>query len=199
MTEALIIKPSELDASISELRDMASCLVVHNQGTYVEGCEVVRLGRAKMKAIGFALDPGIESARSHLDELRSRKKQLCNLITEIISPIETMCETWRSQEKQEALAEEKSLNGAGHVTPNIPVVDGIRGRTNYSATVVDEDALFEAYAKACSGRQIKRKAFLRQFLTVNTKALNEHARKLKNPAMLEASIPGVRGEAKESI
>lgn len=199
MTEALIVKQSELDASVAELRSMASSLVVSDQGTYVEGCELVRLGRTKMKAIGFALDPGIDSARSHLEELRNRKKQLCNLIIEITSPIETMCESWRSREKEEAKAEEKSLNGNGHVEPNIPTVDGIRGRTNYSATVVSEDALFEAYAKACSGRQIKRKAFLRQFLTINTKALNEYARKLKNPRILEDSLPGIRGEAKESI
>lgn len=190
-TAEIVTKPADLESNLTLLRAEAAQLQVKDQVSYTRAAQLIRRGRDILKIIDAMLDPGIRA-------LREQKREKVGQVNQIIVPLEFEAEAWRSTEKALAQLEQESVSD-GIVQPNIPTVAGIRGRTNYYGVVIDEDALIEAYAKACAERQIKRKAFLRQFICADTQAINAEARRIKDPAKLQRLVPGVRGEAKESI
>ena len=75
------VKPIETKLTI--LRARAEQIQVTDQTSYAAACQIVLDGRAEVKAIGFVLDPGIESAKGHLDTLRNQKKGFVDQITPI--------------------------------------------------------------------------------------------------------------------
>ena len=68
MATAEIIKP--LEVGLATLRQRVEAITVRNAEDYVAVCELVKEGRSYIKDVGFKLDPGISSARDHLDFLR---------------------------------------------------------------------------------------------------------------------------------
>jgi hypothetical protein len=88
------------------------------------------------------------------------------------------------QEQQRRLANHQDIK----VKPNTPTVSGTRGRVNYYAEIVNEDALIDAWAASTGVRR----TYLRQFIMVNATALGKEARAVKNSTSLNANIPGVR-------
>ena len=77
------------------------------------------------------------------------------------------------------------------VESNIPKVAGIKGRTNWQATSIDEEVLVAAFLKE-PGR-------LRPYIQANEKAIGELVRSVKDKARAEALIPGIVVESEESV
>jgi hypothetical protein len=77
------------------------------------------------------------------------------------------------------------------VEANIPKVAGIKGRTNWRATSIDEHVLVAAFLKE-PGR-------LRPYIQANEKTIGEFVRSVKDKAKAEAAIPGIVVESEESV
>lgn len=102
------MKPIENKLSI--LKSEAEAIRVHDAATYSVACQIAVEVRAEVKAIGFALDPGIESARRHLDELRNQKKAFLDRLMPIIDIATHKAEFWKSEERKKAQAEQDRIN-----------------------------------------------------------------------------------------
>jgi hypothetical protein len=107
-TQALDLKP--IETKLAVLKKEAEAIIVSDSQTYSLACSIAVEVRAEVKAIGFALDPGIESAKRHLDELRNQKKAFLDRLTPIIDIVTRKAEFWKSEERKKAQAEEDRIN-----------------------------------------------------------------------------------------
>jgi hypothetical protein len=105
-----IIDTKPIETKLEILKKNAEAIQVTDAETYALACHIAVDVRTEVKAIGFALDPGIESARRHLDELRNQKKAFLDRLTPIIDIATRKAEFWRSEERKKAQAEEDRIN-----------------------------------------------------------------------------------------
>jgi hypothetical protein len=107
-TQALDLKP--IEAKLLTLKQMAEAIQVTDADSYSAACQIAVQGRAEVKAIGFVLDPGIQSAKNHLDELKNQKAAFVNRVTPIVDIATKKAEEWKSEERRKAQAEQDRLN-----------------------------------------------------------------------------------------
>ena len=101
-------KPIENRLAILDQR--ATAIQVKDPESYELACQIALDGRKEIKVIGFALDPGIGSAREHLETLRNRKNAFVNKVKPIVDLASGKAAAWREQERLAAEAEQKRLN-----------------------------------------------------------------------------------------
>jgi hypothetical protein len=107
-TQALDLKP--IEAKLVTLKQMAEAIQVTDAESYAAACQIAVQGRAEVKAIGFVLDPGIQSAKNHLDELKNQKAAFVNQVTPIVDIATGKAETWKRAEREAAQREQDRLN-----------------------------------------------------------------------------------------
>ena len=95
---------------VALLRSEAEAIAVINQDDYTRALTFVKGVRAYKKDVGFKLDPGIHSAREHLEFLREEKAKHIRPFDEIDKAVSARAATWREQERLAAEAEQKRLN-----------------------------------------------------------------------------------------
>lgn len=95
---------------IALLRTEEQALVVQNQDEYTRALLFVKGVRAYKKTIGFRHDPGIQSAREHLNFLREEKDKHIRPIDEIDKAVSARAGAWRENERLAAAAEERRVN-----------------------------------------------------------------------------------------
>ena len=95
---------------VAILRQEAEAIAVINQDDYTKALTFVKSLRAYKKDVGFKLDPGIHSAREHLEFLREEKAKHIRPIDELDKAVSARASTWREQERLAAQAEQKRLN-----------------------------------------------------------------------------------------
>ncbi len=95
---------------VAILRTEAEAIAVINQDDYTRALTFVKSLRAYKKDVGFKLDPGIHSAREHLEFLREEKAKHIRPIDELDKAVSARASTWREQERLAAEAEQKRLN-----------------------------------------------------------------------------------------
>lgn len=105
-----IIETKAIESKLELLKRNAEAIQVVDGQTYTLACHIAVDVRAEIKAIGFALDPGIESAKRHLDELRNQKKSFLDRLTPIIDIATRKAEFWKSEERKKAQAEQDRIN-----------------------------------------------------------------------------------------
>jgi hypothetical protein len=105
-----LVETKAIESKLAILKRNAEAIQVADGETYAIACMIAVDVRAEIKAIGFALDPGIESARRHLDELRNQKKAFLDRLTPIIDIATRKAEFWKSEERKKAQAEEDRIN-----------------------------------------------------------------------------------------
>jgi hypothetical protein len=98
-----------IESKVLSLKERAEAIQVTDQPSYVEACQIVKAGRAEIKAIGFVLDPGIGSAKEHLDKLKSDKQKFVAQVEPVVKMAETKAETWVRQEREAAAREQARL------------------------------------------------------------------------------------------
>lgn len=99
-----------IETKLSLLRDRASAIVVSDAESYSAACQIALDGRAEVKAIGFVLDPGIASAKAHLETLRNQKAGFVDRVNPIIEIAAQKAETWKAEERRKAQAEQDRIN-----------------------------------------------------------------------------------------
>ena len=101
---------AEITDKVEILRQEAAAIAVINQDDYTKALTFVKGLRAYKKDVGFKLDPGIHSAREHLEFLREEKAKHIRPIDELDKAVSARASTWREQERIAAEAEQKRLN-----------------------------------------------------------------------------------------
>jgi hypothetical protein len=109
-TNALAVDTKKIEVKLATLKERAESIVVSDAESYALACQVALDGRAEVKAIGFVLDPGIQSAKQHLERLRNQKQDYVGRITPIIAIVEQKAERWKGEERRKAAAEEERIN-----------------------------------------------------------------------------------------
>lgn len=103
-TEAIVVAP-EMQPVLSKLEHLSTILntleVVDND-SYTKMTLAVKDGKAEIKKIGFVLDPGISSAKEHLDFLRNQKKGYVEKWQTPIDTGDTKARDWLNKKDREA-------------------------------------------------------------------------------------------------
>lgn len=110
VTTGTEIVKAGIEQGLVTLRARCEAIVVRDQQDYIAVCELVKEGRSYIKDVGFKLDPGINSAREHLDFLRQEKEKYVGPAKQIVGIAERKGEEWKAEERRRAAAEEERIN-----------------------------------------------------------------------------------------
>jgi hypothetical protein len=103
-------KSVELTSGLANFKSRVEAIVVRDQNGYIAACELVKEGRSYIKDVGFKLDPGINSAREHLEYLRSEKEKYIGPAKQIVAIAEKKGEEWKAEERRKAEEEQRRIN-----------------------------------------------------------------------------------------
>ena len=110
MSELARVDLKPIENKLAILSKRAEAIEVTDQESYALACSIVLEGRNEVKAIGFVLDPGIQSAKEHLEKLRNDKAAFVNRVTPIVQVAEQKAEAWKAEERRKAKQEEDRIN-----------------------------------------------------------------------------------------
>ena len=111
-TEALTERPeiTAIAGKLGQLREEAQALVVTDQNGYTQALTFVKSLRGYKKDVGFKLDPGIASAKNHVEFLREEKAKYIRPVDELDKLVSAKASVWREQERKAAEAEQVRIN-----------------------------------------------------------------------------------------
>jgi hypothetical protein len=104
------IDTKPIENKLAILKARAEAIVVSDQEGYTAAVQLAMECRSEIKAIGFVLDPGIESAKKHLDLLRSQKDGFVNPLKAIDKTAAEKAANWKAEERRQAQIEEDRKN-----------------------------------------------------------------------------------------
>lgn len=107
-----IVKPEvqAIETGLVALRSRAEAIAVRDSDSYAAACQIALDGRAYIKRVGFELDPGIASAKDHLDLLKNQKAKFVDPAKQIVEVAAQKAEAWKAEERRKAAAEEERIN-----------------------------------------------------------------------------------------
>jgi len=100
----------EIETGLALLRTRAESIVVRDADSYAAACQIALDGRAYIKKVGFELDPGIQSAKDHMDLLRNQKAKFVDPAKQIVEVAAQKAESWKAEERRKAEAEQERVN-----------------------------------------------------------------------------------------
>ena len=103
-------KSLALGSVLKSLHARAEAIVVVDADSYATACQIALDGRAYIKKVGFELDPGIQSAKDHLDLLKNQKAKFVDPAKEIVEVAARKAEAWKAEERRKAEAEQERIN-----------------------------------------------------------------------------------------
>lgn len=106
----LAVKNQEISNRIAVWRSQAEELVVTNSEDYAATLGFLKELRTYKKAVGFEKDPGIDSAKQHLDFLREDKAKHIRPLDAIDKVAAQKAADWKENERLAAAAEERRVN-----------------------------------------------------------------------------------------
>src|SRR5580698_10253390 len=106
-----MVKPEvAMESSLAALRSRANAVKVWDAESYAAACQIALDGRAYIKRVGFELDPGIASAKDHLDLLKNQKAKFVEPAKQIVEVAAQKAEQWKAEERRKAEAEAERIN-----------------------------------------------------------------------------------------
>ena len=105
-----ITSTTALQSTIDTMKREAGALVVKDANDYAAVAQFLIRIRAVKKQIGYLLDPGIQSATAHLNELREGKARYVRQIDELDATASRPAEDWKRREREAAQREQDRLN-----------------------------------------------------------------------------------------
>jgi len=196
--DAALASVEQLSVQLFPLREKARSIEVKfpDKSAYSEIGEVLSEVRNLRKQGGAQFAPFdliVDRVRTFLRTKRQKHENACEEIESLCLP--KMKEFEREeleakQKEQDKINKQAERKGEApvEVQPAIPTVAGYRRSTNFYAEVTDPDKLLRAWVRA--GKE--QHQYLRQFITIDVKALNAEARRVKDPEKLQKLIPGIR-------
>src|SRR6266852_1626351 len=110
MSTNIVAKVNAIESGLVALRSRAEAIIVRDAESYAAACQVALDGRAYIKRVGFELDPGIASAKDHLDLLRNQKAKFVDPAKVIVEVAAQKAEQWKAGERRKAEQEEERIN-----------------------------------------------------------------------------------------
>jgi hypothetical protein len=102
---------------VSTLEVQAAHIKVTDKHSYIDACQFVLDGRARIKAVGRELDPGIakakdavDMAKASLDHLKNQKQKWVDLYAVPLELVEGKCAAFDAEEKRQARLEQDRIN-----------------------------------------------------------------------------------------
>lgn len=206
-----LIQGVQYQIALADLAERAKLVTrVDSANTYAEAVEICARAKSYIKSIVASAEPERLRLQGELADLRTKVDMLAKCFFQVMEPLEKMALAWKSAERKAAQLEQDTLNKRRNgqepvrVAPNIPAVPGARAHVNYSAEIRNVGILLHAYVEARidalrerteAKKELaaQRAAYLRQFITIDQKALDAEARKVKSAKTLESLIPGIKG------
>jgi len=106
-----ITSTTALQSTIDTMkREVGLVLVVRDANEYAAVAQRLIRIRALKKQIGYLLDPGIQSATAHLNELREGKARYVRQIDELDATASRPAEDWKRREREAEQSEERRIN-----------------------------------------------------------------------------------------
>lgn len=105
-----VVKVQQIENQLGLLKSRAESVIVRDPDSYQVACQVALDGRQYIKNVGFELDPGIGSAKAHLDLLKTQKEKFIGPAKQIVEIAAQKAELWKSEERRKAAAEEERIN-----------------------------------------------------------------------------------------
>jgi DNA repair exonuclease SbcCD ATPase subunit len=101
-----------LDNILTSLTERERGLTVTDQQSYTAAANFILEANSYVKDVGAKLDPGINSAKTHLDFLKNQKAGYVEPVKRLAQLVKERCETFRANEKARAEAEQRRLQEA---------------------------------------------------------------------------------------
>lgn len=105
-----ITTTTALQATIDQMKREASAVVVKTQEDYAAVATFLVRVRNVKKQIGYLLDPGIQSAQAHANELREGKARYVRQIDDLDALASVPAEKWKREEREAAQREQNRIN-----------------------------------------------------------------------------------------
>jgi hypothetical protein len=117
MSEAqlAVVDTQKIESRLATLAWRAEAIEVRDQDSYTEACQIALDCRAEIRAIGHVLDPGIDSARRHLEMLRQQKQGYVSRVQPWADMAATKAARWKGEQERQRKAEEDRLNEEARV------------------------------------------------------------------------------------
>lgn len=103
--EALVVVG--LGSILEGLTARENKILVTDQASYTLAANFLIEAKSYVKDVGSKLDPGINSAKTHLDFLKNQKSGYVDPVKRLIEMVQTRAENWRAEEKRLALLEQE--------------------------------------------------------------------------------------------
>lgn len=185
------LKP--IESKLATLRERATMIQVVDQESYSAACGIVLDGRKEIKAIGFVLDPGINSARDHLDTLRRQKQEFVDRVAPIVSIAEKKAEAWKAEERRKAQIEQDRINEERRIEA-ARAAEAERKEREKQAEIDRKAREKEIEAQRKAG-DLNKKEAERQKKEAAEAAAREKERAAKDAAVQAANVQEVKVEA----
>ena len=108
MAESIEVK--KIESGLVALKSRAEAIIVRDSESYAAACQIAVDGRAYIKRVGFELDPGIQSAKDHLDLLKNQKAKFVDPAKQIVEVAAQKAEHWKAEERRKAEQEQERIN-----------------------------------------------------------------------------------------
>jgi hypothetical protein len=196
--ESSLSQVENLTLQLGPYREIAKTIDAKDASTYAvigEALTSVRAIRKQGAGMFSPFDGVVDRVRSFLRTARQKHENACEEIEAIFL---TKMKRYEFEERDKAEKEQAKLNKKlpegeqVKVEPNLPSVSGYRKTVNWRVEVVDRSKYLNAFLK---GDKTTR-AFLGQFVTIDTAALGRYVRGAKDevgtPEAFMKSLPGVK-------
>lgn len=110
MADETMVKVQQIESALGLLKQRAEAIVVSDAESYAGACQIALDGRAYIKRVGFELDPGIASAKDHLDLLKNQKAKFVEPAKQIVEVAAQKAERWKADERRKAEQEQERIN-----------------------------------------------------------------------------------------
>jgi hypothetical protein len=109
--ETEIVKAdAQLETGLAKLRSEAIALVVKDGESYKLAQTLALAAKSYIKDVGRKLDPGIDSAKDHLNKLKNDKQAYVTPAEHIVLTLKTKADTWRLEEERKTAEETRRVN-----------------------------------------------------------------------------------------
>lgn len=200
--QAAIVIKGELDKGLATIKQQINMLTVATPDAYREMCVLVLAARNYVKDVGAKLDPGINSAKAHLDFLKNEKAKYVDPAKQIGELGAQKAEAYAGEERRKAKVEEDRIN-AQRAAEQRAKAEAEANERNRIAEEIKQDRIAEIRRmlrlKEISKRQaeklLKEAGAEEEAYKARVAADAEEARNAPPPppVKVEAAIPKVSG------
>lgn len=192
-TTTVEITKADLSTGLAALRAEADALVVRDQDTYRSAMDLALTARKYVKDVKSKLQPGIDSARDHLNELRNQMAAYTSPAEQIDSVVTNKAKAWAEEERRKAEAEQRRLQEEARIAAQKKADEERRERERQ--TEIDRKQREKEIAEARKNGELKAREAARLQKEAAAESEREKQRAQEEAARQVAEVPQVEVKA----